>query len=206
MDISEADLRVLKRTWYSIRARCNNPNGKYWSRYGGRGITVCERWESFENFANDMGPRPPGMSIDRIDNDEGYYPENCRWADSLTQGRNRRNVNMTEEAVRELLYAHYVDGHDVDELALVYPISRQQVYSICSGKTFRLADYPYPKRALPTKSDARKRVSDEQVVEIRKRYADGQDVGQIAKDFGISRSHAYAIGRRSYRKHLRGEV
>lgn len=205
MDISEADLRILRRTWYAIRSRCKNPNSQRWHRYGGRGIGVCERWESFENFASDMGPRPPGMSIDRINNDEGYYPENCRWAGSLTQGRNRCNVNMTEEAVRELLHAHYVDGHDVDDLKLVYPISRQQIYAICTGATFRLEGYPYPKRLLPAKVDARKKISDAQVVEIRKRYAEGEDVGCIAKDFGISRSHAYAIGRGVYRKRLRGD-
>jgi len=79
------------RTWQAMANRCTNPNASQWDYYGGRGITVCERWlGSFEDFLTDMGPRPDGTTIDRIDPNGNYEPGNCRWADYKTQRRNQR--------------------------------------------------------------------------------------------------------------------
>jgi hypothetical protein len=78
-------------SWSDMVGRCTRPTHKRWADYGGRGITVCERWREFKNFLADVGERPEGMTLDRIDNDRGYEPGNVRWADYSTQARNRRS-------------------------------------------------------------------------------------------------------------------
>ena len=87
----------MKAIWQGMRQRCLNPRNHKYPIYGGRGITICDRWEKFRNFLQDMSPRPSlRYSLDRIDNSKGYSPENCRWATARQQGLNtRQNVRLT---------------------------------------------------------------------------------------------------------------
>lgn len=91
----------LYNIWTLMRQRCNNPSNARYASYGGRGIKVCPQWnESFAQFAADMGAKPEGKSLDRINNDGDYTPENCRWATSDEQRRNMRQTRMVTHAGR----------------------------------------------------------------------------------------------------------
>jgi hypothetical protein len=80
--------------WTAMVARCTNPNVLAFRNYGGRGVTVCERWMDFALFFEDMGLPQPGQTLDRINNNLGYCKENCRWADLKQQARNKRSTRM----------------------------------------------------------------------------------------------------------------
>jgi hypothetical protein len=99
-----------------MRQRCLNPNSPAYHNYGGRGITIDPRWDSFDQFLADMGEIPDGMSIERKDNDKGYSPENCVWATSIEQGRNTRKC-------RKLM--HNGQTKTLGEWADEYSIQRQ---------------------------------------------------------------------------------
>ena len=85
------------QTWQAMKTRCLNPNSSSYKNYGDRNIKICDKWMSFEGFFEDMGERPDGYSLDRIDNNKGYSRDNCRWATPAEQNRNtRQNKFLTK--------------------------------------------------------------------------------------------------------------
>ena len=111
-------------TWRSMITRCSVKSGPSYDRYVMRGITVCERWESFINFFEDMGERPIGRSIDRIDNNAGYCKENCRWATRSEQARNRVSTHYIEVFGQTMSITEASEKYGVDLYAMYYRIGK----------------------------------------------------------------------------------
>jgi hypothetical protein len=120
-------------SWRSMRDRCLNPLSAAWSSYGGRGISICDHWHSFENFLLDMGPRPPGTTIDRIDVNGGYEPDNCRWATAKQQARNKRNSKIEEHEPEQIRWLAS-EGFRQRDIADFFGVSQTLVYLIVKGK------------------------------------------------------------------------
>lgn len=108
------------RIWAAMLQRCGNPNSPRYEDYGGRGITVCSRWNSFSSFYADMGPRPSKhLSLDRIKNHLGYYPGNCRWATRSQQHRNsRRQLHWIEFQGRNMILTDWAARLGIDRTTL----------------------------------------------------------------------------------------
>ena len=90
------------KVWQAMHQRCRNPRCRSYADYGARGIDVCPEWESFEGFLSDMGMRPPGATLDRIDNNLGYSKQNCRWASVDLQNQNKRSTRLNAELVGQI--------------------------------------------------------------------------------------------------------
>lgn len=118
---------MLLTTYRGMIERCYNPEASFYSHYGQKGVYVCERWlgpSGIFNFIQDMGPKEKGMTIDRIDNDKGYEPENCRWVSNQTNQRNRGNVTEVEYKGRVCRLINLCQSLDLDPGAVKLRIRR----------------------------------------------------------------------------------
>ena len=141
------DALLRKRTyraWYGMVQRCSKPSRADWPRYGGRGISVCERWRRFENFLADMGVCPPGLWLDRIDSNGNYEPANCRWATFEQQLHNHRpsagelhgSAKLTVDdvlAIRMLARDHMTHR----ALGRIFGVSHTSIGDVVRGETWR---------------------------------------------------------------------
>lgn len=124
-------------TWSHMRDRCYNQRSQDYANYGGRGIVVCERWESYDNFLTDVGRKPgPGYSLDRIDNEAAYSPGNCRWATKAEQAQNQRRTRLDADKVNEIR-GRSEHGEGVVSLAQRFSVSRCAIRKVLKRRSWK---------------------------------------------------------------------
>jgi hypothetical protein len=129
--------------WINMIRRCTNPTEKSYARYGGRGIKVCDRWNILNNFVADMGERPAGTTLDRIDNSGDYCKDNCKWSTRHEQGKNTRtNVHITIDD-RTMIYSDWVRESGLPETTVRNRINRGWTIKESFGLSKRV-ETPHP--------------------------------------------------------------
>ncbi len=178
------------KTWASMFARCRNENNKSFKNYGGRGISVCESWELFANFFADMGCRPDGMTLERLDNSQGYSKENCVWATRFQQARNRRSVRLSEEIVEQICEMRRA-GAAYSAIAKQFTCSRSQVSRVCNDQSWVTDRGPVNHE----RSHKSYKLTKEQVAKAFELGESGKSQTEIGRILGVNQSTIHRIFR-----------
>jgi len=129
---SKASMPREYASWWAMLARCNNPDHRGYHCYGGRGVRVCDRWaNSFRAFVEDMGRRPVGHSLDRIDQDGHYTPDNCRWATRKEQANNRRNNRLITAHGKTMTIAQWAEATGLKYWVIRHRLDRGMSHEKC---------------------------------------------------------------------------
>ena len=178
-------------SWTAMRQRCHYPNDINYKNYGARGIHVCERWmNSFENFYSDMGDRPQGMSLDRIDNDGDYCAENCKWSTKPEQGINQRTNRLIEYDGERLTLMQWSRRTGLSK----HTISRRLKSGWSVEKTLTTPLHATRKGQLNAS-----KLKEADVLAIR---ASDLPASELAQQFKVTIDNIYAILRRKSWKHI----
>ena len=173
------------QSWADMRNRCNNAKHKRYASYGGRGIEVCERWDSFEAFVKDMGLKPDGMSLEREDNDGNYTPKNCVWADYRAQNKNKRTTTTYEYDGRSQTIEEWADEKGLPRTTLSERVHKYG-WDIKTALETPLGH----KDNIPTDPEKRKytaTLTQEDAERIRAVHArSGWSFARVGRHFGVS--------------------
>lgn len=180
----------LYLVWSAMLNRCRNPNVRGYENYGGRGIKVCERWRDFSAFYTDMGERPAGQTLERINNDGDYEPGNCRWATRREQGSNKRNSRYIEANGESLPLSEWARRLGCSHAAILARIA--------AGMTEADAV------TLPIPARPNSRLSDDDARFIRANYG-AIKTADLAKKFGVSGTTIRSIAKGKTFADLAGE-
>lgn len=180
------------RSWDMMKDRCLNPNATKYPRYGGAGITICDRWLKFENFIADMGERPSSKyTIDRINNNGNYEPDNCRWATAIEQANNKRNNRLVVYHGQRMTLeeARRASGTALGHNAIIMRMKRgwpvdKAIDTPSLPNTAKRIHRTYAGRR-PKESSAASKLTEADVRAIR---ADGRSARAIANEYGVSSS------------------
>ena len=177
----EEAIKAMRSAWHMTMQRCYNPSNRDFKYYGGRGIKVAERWHVFDNYLEDMGLRPEGMTLERVDNDGPYSAENCRWASRKDQSRNQRWTLTLTYKGETLTLAEWAERTGIPYSTLKARARRlRYTPEQCIEKPVKcgtpLPGQPYSKQVLTR----------EQVLRLRAEATTAARLKEMAAEFGVS--------------------